>query len=87
MKIPLTEVVEMVKEELLCYENMEEVANTWEKEFYAWVNKNQGNSKDLVEGKEELRFVIKDEDEIFEIANSYVDAVEEKTVKQYWKEF
>lgn len=30
---------------------------------------------------------IEDEDEIFEIADSYREAVEEKKVEQYWKEF
>ena len=30
---------------------------------------------------------IKDEDEIFEMADSYMDALAEGSVKQYWKEF
>ena len=30
---------------------------------------------------------IKDEDEIFEIADSYRDAIEQNSIKQYWKEF
>ena len=30
---------------------------------------------------------IKDEDEIFEIADSYKDAIEQNSIKQYWKEF
>ena len=87
MKIELKEVVEMVKDELLCYESMEETAIIWEKEFFAWVKKNQGKNKDLVEYKDELCFVIKDEGEIFEIADSYIDALEEKNVKQYWEKF
>ena len=30
---------------------------------------------------------IKDEEEIFEIADSYMDAVIEGSVKQYWEKF
>ena len=30
---------------------------------------------------------IKDEDEIFEIADSYIDAVQQNSVKEYWKTF
>jgi len=87
MKIELKEVVEMVKDELLCHEGMEATANAWEKEFYAWAKKNKKKAKDLVEHKEKLCFVIKDEGEIFEIADSYMDAVEEKNVKNYWAKF
>lgn len=33
MKLPITEVIENVKDELLCYEGAEQTAERWEKEF------------------------------------------------------
>ena len=39
MKLSMEEVIEAVKEELLCYEDMEEYAQQWEKEFREWVKK------------------------------------------------
>ena len=32
-------------------------------------------------------FQIRDEEEIFEIADAYMDALEEDRVKQYWEKF
>lgn len=79
MKLSVEEVIEAVTEELLCYEGMEEYAKQWEKEFRQWVKKKYA--------KKVYVMTIKDEDEIFEIADSYRDALEENSVKQYWKEF
>lgn len=79
MKLSVEEVIEAVTEELLCYENMEEYAKQWEKEFRQWVKKKYP--------KKVYVMTIKDEDEIFEIADSYRDALEENKVRQYWKEF
>ena len=39
MKLSVQEVIELVKEELLCYEDMEQYAQQWEKEFIQWVKK------------------------------------------------
>ncbi len=79
MKLSVEEVIEAVTEELLCYEDMEKYAKQWEKEFRQWVEKKYP--------KKVYVMTIKDEDEIFEIADSYRDALEENKVKQYWKEF
>ena len=37
--------------------------------------------------KQPFTMNIQDEDEIFEIADSYRDAIEENKVEQYWKAF
>lgn len=79
MKLSMQEVIEAVKEELLCYEDMEQFAQQWEKEFYEWVKKKYG--------KKPYFMNIKDEEEIFEIADSYRDALEQNSIKQYWNEF
>ncbi len=87
MKLNIEEVIENVKDELLCYEEGEKLTGRWEKEFREWIEKNKGKKKDIIEDKNGISLKIKDEEEIFEIADSYLDAVEEGSVKQYWKEF
>ena len=79
MKLSVEEVIELVKEELLCYEDMEQYAEQWEKEFLQQVKKKYA--------KKVYVMTIKDEDEIFEIADSYIDAVQQNSVKEYWKTF
>lgn len=87
MKLTIEELIENVKEELLCYENMAQSAVRWETEFRSWLAAHKGKSKDIIEEKGRLFFKIKDEDEIFEIADSYIDALEDGAVKVYWNTF
>ena len=87
MKLKINEVIENVKDELLCYEEGEKLVNRWEKEFKEWIEKNKGKKKDVVVDKGGISLKIKDEEEIFEIADSYMDAVIEGSVKQYWEKF
>jgi hypothetical protein len=87
MKLKINEVIENVKDELLCYEEGEKLVNRWEKEFKEWIEKNKGKKKDIVVDKGGIFLKIKDEEEIFEIADSYMDAVIEGSVKQYWEKF
>ena len=87
MKLKIDEVIENVKDELLCYEGAEQTAARWEKEFREWIEKNKGKKKDIIVDKGGVSLKIKDEDEIFEMADSYMDAIDEGTVKQYWATF
>ena len=87
MKLKINEVIENVKDELLCYEDGERLVQRWEKEFREWIEKNKGKKKDIVLDKGGVSLKIKDEEEIFEIADSYLDAVVEGSVKQYWEKF
>ena len=48
MKLKINEVIENVKDELLCYEEGEKLVNRWEKEFKEWIEKNKGKKKDIV---------------------------------------
>ncbi len=84
MKLKINEVIEDVRDELLCYEA---VVDSWEKEFREWIEKNKGKHKDIVADKNGVFLKIKDEEEIFEIADSYLDAVAEGNVKKYWETF
>ena len=64
MKLKLEEVIENVREELLCYEGAEKIADRWAKEFLEWAEKNKGRKKDIVADKNGLALKIKDEEEI-----------------------
>ena len=48
MKLKINEVIEDVRDELLCYEEGEAVVDSWEKEFREWIEKNKGKHKDIV---------------------------------------
>lgn len=87
MKIKIEDVIEAVRDELLCYEDAEQAAARWEKEFREWMGKNAGKRKDILLEKGGMFLKIKDEDEIFEMADSYMDALSEGGAKQYWREF
>ncbi len=87
MKLDIDEVIENVREELLCYEDAERTAERWEKEFREWVEKNKGKKKDIIVEKNGVSLKIKDEEEIFEMADSYMDAMTEGGIKQYWEKF
>ena len=87
MKLKINEVIEDVRDELLCYEEGEAVVDHWEKEFREWIEKNKGKRKDIVVEKNGVFLKIKDEEEIFEIADSYLDAVAEKNIPKYWEKF
>lgn len=87
MKLSVQEIAEAVKDELLCYEDAERHAARWEKEFQEWIGKNAGKRKDVLQEKGGVFLKVKDEDEIFEMADSYMDALLEGSVKQYWKDF
>ena len=45
MKLKINEVIENVKDELLCYEEGEQLVGRWEKEFKEWIEKNKGKKK------------------------------------------
>lgn len=87
IKMNIEDFIYEVKEEMLCYEEIGTVgADKWEKDFREWLEK-RGN-KENVQGKgENAKFLIGDESEIFDIADAYVEAVENNRVEEYWKKF
>ena len=87
MKLKINEVIEDVRDELLCYEEGAAVVGSWEKEFREWIEKNKAKHKDIVADRNGVFLKIKDEEEIFEIADSYLDAVAEGSVPKYWERF
>ena len=86
MRIEIEELILQVKDELLCFEGMESRADEWEKEFRQWMKTPKGK-KAIKESQVRYCIGIKDEEEIFEIADSYIEAVGEDTIDKYWNEF
>lgn len=86
MRIEVEEFILQVKDELLCFEGMETKAEEWEKEFRAWM-KSAKAKKQIMESKGKFCIGIKDEEEIFEVADSYIDAISENNIAKYWNEF
>ncbi len=76
-----------VKEEMLCYDEIgEEGADKWEADFKKWLE--SPCKKENVAGSgDKAKFLIGDESEIFDIADSYLEALENNTVDEYWKKF
>lgn len=89
MKLVIEDFIEEVKQNFLAYEEEGELAAaSWEKEFKIWMDKPSNKKKKCFkEEKGKLYFVIKDEEEVMEAADSYLDALDEKKVKKYWQEF
>lgn len=87
MNLDIEEVIANVKDELLCYEGMEQKAEEWEREFREWIKGHTGKRKDIIKAADQILFRIRDEEEIFEIADSYMDALEEGSIKAYWEKF
>lgn len=87
MKLKIEELIADVREEFLCYEEGEGCFARWEKEFSAWIAENKGKRKDILQQQDAVFLKIQDEEEIFEIVDSYLDAIAEGSVPQYWKKF
>ncbi len=87
IKMDIDDFIYEIKEELICYEEIgEEGADNWEREFRQWLS--APGKKENVEGKgDRARFIIADESEIFDIADSYLEALESDNIKSYWKSF
>lgn len=88
MKLEISELIEAVRDELLCHEGADDsLTAKWEKEFYQWLRNPKQSKKDITVQKGKEYFRIKDEDEIFEIADSYLEALEEGNIRKYWEKF
>ncbi len=87
IKMDIDDFIYEIKEELICYEEIgEEGADKWEREFRQWLSTPQ--KKENVEGKgDRAKFLIADESEIFDIADSYLEALESDNIEGYWKSF
>lgn len=76
-----------VKEEMLCYDEIGETgADNWEKEFKTWLE-SPGKKENVSGSGDNAKFLIGDESEIFDIADSYLNAIESNKKDEYWENF
>ena len=88
IKILINDFIYEVKEEILSYQDLgEKKANEWEKHFFKWFENSKISKKNIKEISGKKYYLIKDESEIFDIADKYFYAVEQKKEEEYWKNF
>jgi hypothetical protein len=87
IKMKIDELVYEVKEEMLCYEELgEKKADEWEQGFKKWLSGNK-KKKNVVQKNDNLYYCIEDESAIFDIADEYLEAVENNSENEYWSKF
>lgn len=87
IKMSIDDFIYEVKEEMLCYDEIgEEGADRWEADFRKWLE-SPGKKENVAGSGDKAKFLIGDESEIFDIADSYLDAIENNKVEEYWKNF
>lgn len=87
IKMEIEDFIYEVKEEMLCYDEIgEEGADEWERGFRNWL-KNPIKKENIEKKGDKLKVLIGDESEIFDIADSYLEALENNKVEEYWKNF
>lgn len=88
IKMSIKELIFEVKEEILCYEEMgEKRADEWEAGFNSWLADTGVKKKNIVQNGSVCCYCIEDEGAVFDIADEYVEAVENNAVEKYWENF
>ncbi len=88
MKFTLEEFIFNILEELEQYEDLKpDDIEAWVKTFESMVEDNKISNKNLKKIDGEISFEVQDEMEIFAIVDDYIEAIENNSVKEYWKTF
>lgn len=88
IKLSIEDFLFEVKDEILSYEELgKQKAEEWEKNFMSWLNnsKIKKNNIKLINGS--YFYILKDESDIFDIADKYYFAIEQNKEDEYWKNF
>ena len=87
IKLDTEDFIFEVTEELVCYEEIgRDGADKWADGFRSWLSDGR-KKKNIVKNGDKTYFVIDDEGEIFDIADEYLNAVENNNITEYWKNF
>lgn len=87
IRMDIDDFIYEVKEEMLCYDEIgEEGADKWESDFRSWLE-SPGKKENVAGSGDKAKFLIGDESEIFDIADAYLEAIENNKVEEYWKNF
>ncbi|MBR1738470.1 MAG: hypothetical protein IJ736_15940 [Firmicutes bacterium] len=88
MKIEIEEFIFEVKDEISCYEEYgKKQAAKWEENFRKWLANDKIKKENVKKEGEKLYYKIEDESEIFDIADEYIESIEENNEEKYWKDF
>ena len=87
IKLEIEDFIFEVTEELVCYEDIgRQGADKWAEGFRSWLSDGR-KKKNIAASGGKTCYVIEDEGEIFDIADKYLDAVENGDIAEYWKNF
>ncbi|GKX30839.1 hypothetical protein SH1V18_33190 [Vallitalea longa] len=88
IKLEMEEFIEEIKAEMYGYEEIEESQiNEWESKFRAFImqeNKKKTKNNRIKFGPNSIIIELKDETDIFKIADKYLVAVVNNEVDKYW---
>ncbi len=88
MKFTLDDFIFTILEELEQYEDLKgEDVEAWVKNFKLMVKENKVSNKNLKKEGDKTFFELQDEMEIFAIVDDYIEAIENNSVREYWKTF
>lgn len=87
IKIEVEELIFEVKDELSCYEEIGTAgADKWAAGFRKWLASDKKKRNITTKGNK-LFYSLSDESEIFDIADEYLKAIEDKSEDNYWQKF
>ena len=87
-KISILDLIEEVKAEIVGYEELgEEKALEWEKKFRAIVEQPKYKKAHIKESNGEKHFELKDESDVFAMADNYFASIEANEEEKYWNSF
>lgn len=88
MKLEIDDFIFEIRDEILCYDELgEKKADEWERNFRKWLSNDGLRKKNIKKIKDKFYYVIEDESEIFDMADEFLQAVENNNEERYWKKF
>lgn len=88
IKMTTDDLVFEVKEEIICYEDLgEKGAEQWAAGFKKWLANSKIKKKNISEKNGVSYYLMEDESAVFDIADEYLEAVENNAVEEYWRKF
>lgn len=86
IEIDFEDFVEEVKFQLTEYEEMDEATILdWESKMRKWIMNHTDKQMFHVTSKDDIRVFLREEDEMYDIANQYYIALKNTKDKDYWK--
>jgi hypothetical protein len=85
LEIPLEEFIEEIKAEITLVE--EDLAMGWELDFCKLIEEKKLSDELYAEGDGKQWIKLKDESDLFGLADAYIEAIETNRLDEYWKRF